>query len=49
MMPDIAVLDPEITLSLPPTLTAATGVDAFVHNLEAYIMDTFHPFADAFS
>jgi alcohol dehydrogenase class IV len=46
MMPDIAVLDPEITVSLPPKLTAATGVDAFVHNLEAYIMDTFHPFAD---
>ena len=47
MMPDIAVLDPQITLSLPKKLTAATGVDAFVHNLEAYIMDNFHPFADA--
>ena len=47
MMPDIAILDPEITLSLPKHLTAATGVDAFVHNLEAYIMDNFHPFADA--
>ncbi len=46
LMPDIAVLDPEITVSLPPALTAATGVDAFVHNLEAYIMDTFHPYAD---
>ncbi len=46
MMPDIAVLDPAITVSLPPKLTAATGVDAFVHNLEAYIMDVFHPFAD---
>ncbi len=46
MMPDIAVLDPEITLSLPAKLTAATGVDAFVHNLEAYLMDVFHPFAD---
>lgn len=46
MMPDIALLDPELTESLPPKLTAATGVDAFVHNLEAYIMDTFHPFAD---
>ena len=46
MMPDIAVLDPLITISLPPKLTAATGVDAFVHNLEAYIMETFHPLAD---
>ena len=46
MMPDVAVLDPLITISLPPGLTAATGVDAFVHNLEAYIMETYHPMAD---
>lgn len=46
MMPDIAVLDPLITVSLPPKLTAATGVDAFVHNLEAFIMETYHPMAD---
>ncbi|MBN2013341.1 iron-containing alcohol dehydrogenase [candidate division KSB1 bacterium] len=46
LMPTIAVLDPEVTVSLPPGLTAATGVDAFVHNLEAYLMDVFHPFAD---
>lgn len=46
MMPDIAVLDPLITVSLPAKLTAATGIDAFVHNLEAYIMETFHPMAD---
>ncbi len=46
MMPDIAVLDPLITISLPPKLTAATGVDAFVHNLEAFIMETYHPMAD---
>lgn len=47
MMPTIAVLDPELTLSLPAKLTAATGADAFVHNIEAYMIDTFHPFADA--
>ncbi|MEN8187729.1 MAG: iron-containing alcohol dehydrogenase [Bacteroidota bacterium] len=47
MMPDIAVLDPLITVSLPSKLTAATGVDAFVHSLEAYIMETYHPMADA--
>ncbi len=46
LMPDIAVLDPELTVSMPAWLTAATGVDAFVHNLEAYIMDVYHPFAD---
>ena len=47
MMPDIAVLDPDVTLLLPKKLTAATGVDAFVHNLEAYIMNVYHPIADA--
>lgn len=46
LMPTIAVLDPELTVSLSPKLTAATGVDAFVHNLEAYLIDSFHPFAD---
>jgi alcohol dehydrogenase class IV len=46
LMPTIAVLDPQLTVSLPPKLTAATGADAFVHNLEAFIMDTYHPFAD---
>ncbi|NOY58797.1 MAG: iron-containing alcohol dehydrogenase [Calditrichaeota bacterium] len=45
-MPTIAALDPEYTVSLPPKLTAATGVDAFVHNIEAYLIDDFHPFAD---
>ena len=46
LMPTIAVLDPELSVSMPRKLTAATGVDAFVHNLEAYIIDAFHPFAD---
>jgi alcohol dehydrogenase class IV len=46
LMPAIAVLDPELTVSLPPNLTAATGADALVHNLEAYLMDTFHPLGD---
>ena len=46
LMPTIAVLDPDLTVSMPAKLTAATGVDAFVHNLEAYIIDAFHPFAD---
>ncbi len=45
-MPQIAVLDPEVTVSLPANLTAATGVDALVHNLEAYLTDSFHPLAD---
>lgn len=45
-MPHIAVLDPELTVGLPPHLTAATGVDALVHCIEAYLATGFHPMAD---
>ncbi|NCU20411.1 iron-containing alcohol dehydrogenase, partial [Candidatus Falkowbacteria bacterium] len=37
ILPDLAVLDPDLTLGLPPTITAATGVDAMVHAIEAYV------------
>lgn len=36
ILPDLAVLDPELTLNLPSDITAATGVDAMVHAIEAY-------------
>jgi alcohol dehydrogenase class IV len=36
ILPDLAVLDPELTLGLPPQITAATGIDAMVHAVEAY-------------
>lgn len=36
ILPDLAVLDPAITIGLPPAITAATGVDAMVHAIEAY-------------
>jgi alcohol dehydrogenase class IV len=47
LMPSVAVCDPELTYGLPPGLTAATGMDAFTHNLEALCAKGFHPLADA--
>ncbi len=47
LMPDIAVLDPILTVGLPPQITAATGMDAFTHCVEAYLVDSFHPMADS--
>lgn len=37
MMPDIAICDPEVTLSMPPSITAETGMDAMTHALEALV------------
>ncbi len=36
LLPDLALLDPDLTLGLPPSVTAATGIDAMVHAIEAY-------------
>lgn len=36
ILPDVAILDPELTVGLPPEITAATGVDAMVHAIESY-------------
>lgn len=47
MLPVAVVLDAELTLGLPPDLTAATGLDAFTHCFEAYCAPGFHPLADA--
>jgi alcohol dehydrogenase class IV len=46
MMPTVTLCDPELTLGLPPHLTAATGMDALSHCLEAYCAPGFHPMAD---
>ena len=45
MLPDLVVLDPLLTVSLPKHLTAATGMDALAHCLEAFCSDVFHPMA----
>ena len=47
LLPKVAICDPELTVDLPPKLTAATGMDAFTHGLEAYLATGFHPLADA--
>ena len=46
MMPGVVISDPELTVGLPPAITAATGMDAFVHCFEAYCAPGFHPLAD---
>ncbi len=46
MMPLTAILDPEVTVGLPPKLTAATGMDALAHCLEAYCAPTWHPMGE---
>ena len=45
-LPSIVILDPVLTVDLPPKITAATGMDALAHNLEAYCAPGFHPMAD---
>tara|TARA_B100000902_G_scaffold398828_1_gene467078 strand:- start:960 stop:2123 length:1164 start_codon:yes stop_codon:yes gene_type:complete len=45
-LPSIVILDPVLTISLPSKITAATGMDALAHNLEAYCARGYHPMAD---
>ncbi len=46
MLPAQVILDPELTIGLPPMLTAATGMDALSHNLEALCSPFYHPMAE---
>ncbi len=46
ILPSIVILDPNLTKELPPRITAATGMDALAHNLEAFCAPGFHPMAD---
>jgi choline dehydrogenase len=45
--PHVALVDPELMLGLPPTVTAATGMDALSHAIECYTCDYHQPFTDA--
>jgi len=46
MQPALVIADPELTLALPPKVTAAVGMDALSHNLEAYCSPFYHPMAE---
>ncbi len=49
MIADLAILDPELTYSVPPAVTAATGVDAMAHCVEAFTNRKAHPMIDGFA
>ena len=46
MMPAVVIADPELTVGMPPFITAGTGMDALAHCLEAYCAPGYHPMAD---
>ncbi|MDE1853800.1 MAG: iron-containing alcohol dehydrogenase [Thaumarchaeota archaeon] len=47
LLPSVAVVDPELTMSMPPSVTAATGMDALCHNTEAYLSNLASPITDS--
>lgn len=47
MLPHLAIVDPELTHSMPPAVTASTGLDALTHLIEAYVCNRTNPFTDA--
>ncbi len=49
LIADVAILDPKMTETMPPALTAATGMDALTHAIEAYVCIYANPITDAFS
>ena len=48
MLPSVALVDPELTYSVPPAITAATGMDAFVQVIEPYVSHAANPMVDMF-
>lgn len=49
LMPDLAVIDPQFTVTAPPSITAATGLDALTHAIEAYTSRKAQPMSDTFA
>lgn len=49
LVADLAICDPELTVSMPPAVTAATGIDALVHCMEAYANKFAHPAVDVYA
>lgn len=49
LIPDLVILDPELTLSLPPKVTAETGIDAFTHAIECFICKKANAMSDLFA
>lgn len=47
LIPNAAIDDPELTVGMPPQITAGTGLDALTHNVEAYLAKGYHPMCDA--
>lgn len=48
-LPDLVILDPKLTVTLPPSITAATGMDAFTHSFESYISNKANPISDMYA
>ena len=49
LVPDVAILDPQLTVGVPPAVTAATGIDALVHCMEAFANRNAHPVVDVYA
>jgi alcohol dehydrogenase len=49
LYPNVALLDPELTVSVPPQVTASTGIDAFTHAIEGYVSTKAHPISDMYA